>query len=228
MAKLKKKKVKPQKKIKGKASKAASKGWETRRARALEQERIRRAKNKVRRQREHERAEKEAKRLAKWRKSYRKYLEFRVSKVEREELEVPAKKELVCRVLFDSEALEFREEEIWTNIEYRLGPSINKVLSKVPGEIGIVKTVFRLIEGEEYSRMQRGTLDDMDEEDYGVRISLEWDLDIEPRLFWSTYYSHARTLIPNRPELKGQDYKASWLGVVRMELCYEPGEAEEE
>lgn len=232
-AKYPKRKPEPKRKpvVKRKASAAAFKGWETRRRRALEQEQARAKAQRARKARAKEKATKEAKRLAKWRKSYQKYLEFRVPKVEREELEVPEKKELVCRVLFDSDMFEQREEQIWTNFETLLGPSINRILASIPGEEGIVRVMFRLIEGEEFERMQAGTMEDMDDvssEGYGSLIPLEWDLDTERRLFWSNYYANARTLLPNRPEKKGQDYKASWLGVVRLELCYAPGEAEEE
>lgn len=210
---------------------SARKGWETRRRRALEQERARAKVKRERKKRAKEKAEKEAKRLAKWRKSYQEYLKFRVPKKEREELAIPEKKELLCRVLFDAEMFEEREEQIWTNFETLLGPSINQVLARIPGEEGVVRAMFRLIEGEEFERMQAGKMEDLDESEsagYGVLIPLEWDLDIQPRLFWSNYYAHARTLLPNRPEKKGQDYKASWLGVVRLEICYAPGEEEKE
>ena len=109
-----------------------------------------------------------------------------------------------------------------------VGHSINRTLAAIPGEEGVTRVTFRLIEGPEFERMQAGTLEDMDEGDYGVLIPLEWDLDVEPRLFWSAYYANARTLLPVRPEKAGQDYKASWLGVVKLELCYAPGEAKEE
>jgi len=208
-------------------SDAAQKGWETRRERAAEEIRARKRIQRLRAERAKEKADKEAKRLRKWRKSYQEYLKFRVPKVEREKLEVPEKKELVCRVLFDADEEEVRVEHIWTNLELLLGPSINQVLARIPGESGIVKVLFRLIEGPEFERMQAGTLEDVDEGDYGTEIALEWDLDVETRLFWSNYYSYARTLLPARPEKGGQDYKASWLGVVKLELCYAPGQTEE-
>lgn len=211
-----------------KAHIAAVKGWETRRERARERDTEQKRRARVRRERAKEKADKEARRLKKWRKSYREYLKFRVPKEEREELAVPEKKELVCRVLFDSDELDEREEHIWTNFEMLIGPSINQVLVRIPGEEGVTRVTFRLIEGPEFERMQAGTLEDMEEGDYGVLIPLEWDLDVEPRLFWSAYYANARTLLPARPEKGGQDYKASWLGVVKLELCYAPGEAKEE
>ncbi len=210
------------------ASRAATKGWETRREQAREREREQQRRARQRREREQEKADKEARRLAKWRKSYREYLKFRVPKAERAKLAVPEKKELVCRVLFDSDEMDVREEHIWTNFEMLLGHSINRTLAGIPGEEGVTRVMFRLIEGPEFERMQAGTMEDMDEEDYGTLIPLEWDLDVEPRLFWSAYYANARTLLPARPEKGGQDYKASWLGVVKLELCYAPGEAKEE
>lgn len=203
---------------------AAIKGWETRRQREAEEERARRRRARIRAERAREAEEKEARRLAKWRKSYREYLKFKVSKAEREELAVPARKELVCRVLFDADLFDLREEHIWTNFETLTGPSINQVLAKIPAEQGIVRGSFRLIEAEELARMQAGGMEDVDEEDYGTIIDLQWELDIETRLFWSNYYANARTLLPKQPDGKSP---GSWLGVVKMEICYAPGEAEE-
>lgn len=210
-----------------KRQQAAYKGWETRRERERKEEREQQRRARIRRQRAEEKAEREARRLAKWRKSYAEYLKFRIPKAEREELAVPAKKELVCRVLFDSDEFDERQEHIWTNFETLMGPSINQVLVRIPGEEGIVRGTFRLIEGEEFARMQAGGMEDFEDEDYGNLHVLEWELDTETRLFWSAYYANARTLLPARPEKGGQDYKASWLGVVRFEICYAPGEAEE-
>lgn len=210
-----------------KRSDAAAKGWETRRERAAEQQRARKRVARQRAERAKEKADKEAKRLRKWRKSYREYLKFRVPKVEREELAIPEKKELVCRVWFDSDELDVREEHIWTNFEFLMGASINHRLALILGETGVVRVLFRLIEGPEFERMQAGTMEDMEDENYGTLIPLEWDLDVEKKLFWSNYYANARTLLPARPEKGGQDYKASWLGVVKLEVCYAPGETEE-
>jgi hypothetical protein len=204
------------------ASRAATKGWETRRERALELAKRARRLERQRRARAKEKADKEASRLRKWRKSYAEYLKFRVSKKEREELAVPEKRELVCRVLFDADTMEDREEHFWTNVRQLLGDSIGNILARAPAEEGVVRATFRLIVGEDFKAMQAGGEEDV--YDYGDFIELEWETELELEAFWSAYFEHARTLLPNKPEKQTTEYNAAALLVAKMQVCYFPGQ----
>lgn len=201
------------------ASSAAKKGWETRRRRAIEQEREQKRRARARREREREKAEKEARRLAKWRKSYREYLKFKVPKKKREELEVPEVRELICRVLFDADEAEEREEHFWTNLRHLIGDSIGHILNAIPAETGTVYTTFRLIAQEEFRMMQAGGEDNVDE--YGDFHEMEWETELDLEAFWTAYFDNARTLLPKTPEGKSP---GGTLLVAKMQVCYLPGE----
>jgi hypothetical protein len=198
-------------------SAAAARGWETRRREAEEAEREKKRRAKQRREGVEAKALKEAERLRKWRKSYQKYLEFRIPKAEREELEVPAKKELVCKVLFDADEIDPREEHFWANVRYLIGDSVSNQLVRIPAEEGMCKMTLRVILEEEFADLQRG---DIEPEDAGELIAEEFDVDLEPDAFWSTFFDHARALLPKNKEGKS----GGSLLVVKLEVCYYPGE----
>lgn len=202
-------------------SEAAALGWETRRREEEEKEREKRRRSSARKKAEEAKAEKEAERLRKWRKSYKKYLEFRIPKEEREELEVSAKKELVCKVLFDADIEEPRVEHFWTEVRNLIGGSIGTMLARIDAVDGIVNAVFRLIEGEEFELMQRGTREQVFE--WGELIPMQWESGLDLESFWSGFFQYGRSLLPNKAERKGQDYKAASLLVTRLEVCYEAG-----
>lgn len=213
-------------------SDAARRGWERRRreeeerqrieamrARQRERERIEEIRRKAgkkaaqtRRRRAEEAAEKEARRLAKWRKSYREYLKFRIPKAEREELAVPEKRELVCKVLFDSE--EEGTEHFWSNIRSEGGDSISNQLARIPSQSGVVRVTFRWIEESERAE------DLEDPSELGTLNEVEWDSDFDLEEFWRTYFDNAREQIPVSPE--GKSGNGSLL-VVKMQVCYYPG-----
>jgi len=209
-------------------SRAALKGWATRRRREAEAEAVRehraraaRARRawEARREREAEAKAKEARRLKKWRKSYRKFLEFRIPKKAREELEIPEKRELVCRVLFDSDETEARVEHFWSNIRHLIGDSISNQLARVPAESGVVRVAFKWISAEDFQALTRD--EDVDPDELGDVSELEWDTDFEPDEFWRTYFDHARERIPRNAEGKSGDGS---LLVVKMQVCYLPGQ----
>jgi len=217
---------------------AARRGWERRRrdaeerarveamrARQRERERVEAVRRKAgkkaaetRRQRAVEAAEKEARRLKKLRKSYRKYLEFRLPKKEREKLEIPEKRELVCKVLFDADKTDPREEHFWSNIRYLIGDSISNQLARIPADEGTVTVWFRVIQADEYRELLAGQVYDPSE--MGEIIDVTYDADLEADAFWSTYFDHAREHLPK--DASGASDGS--LLVVKMQVCYRPGE----
>ena len=208
-------------------SDAAQRGWELRRKKEAERERervkvIRRKAGKkaarTRRRHETERAEKEVRRLAKWRKSYQEYLEFRVSKKEREKLMVPEKRELICKVLFDADALEEREEHFWSNIRYLIGDSISNQLARIVAEEGTTTVWFRVILADEYKALLVGQVEDPS--DMGKIIEVSYDTELDADAFWSMYFDYARNYVP-KDAAGGSDGS---LLVVKMQVCYLPGE----
>lgn len=178
-------------------SRVARKGWETRRALAEAA------------------AEKEAARLKKWRKSYREYLKFRIPKKEREELKKPERRELVCKVVFDGDAE--GTEHFWSNIRYLAGDSISNQLARMPAETGTVTVWFRSISAEEF-RAAVGS--EEDPSDMGEVFPVSYEADLEANAFWSTYFDNAREYLPKNA--KGESDGS--LLVVKMQVCYRPGE----
>ena len=205
------------------ASRAAKKGWETRRRRAEEQERERQRRARARRQRERGQEEKEARRLAKWRKSYREYLKFRVPKKEREKLAVPKKVLVVCKVLFDADETEPREEHFWSNIRYLIGDSVGNQLARLPAQEGVARILLRQVSQEEYAALQKGTIepDELGEGVFGEGlVQTEYDTEFDVDAFWSIFFDHARELLPKTPDGKS----GGSLLVVKLEVCYEVGQ----
>lgn len=228
-------------------SRAARKGWETRRRKALEAEIARRVAERERRrrllqleaERQHKRrslaarkaartrkiraraaAEKEATRLRKWRASYQEYLKFRVPKKERMVLEVPAQEELVCRDLFDAERE--NEEHFWSNIRFLIGNQVSNILARIPAEEGIVTVTFREIGRDEFSALQSGSVDSDEAEfsELGHIFSVEYETELDADVFWSSFFDHARAVLP-----KDKDGKSGGsLLVVRMRVCFDPGQ----
>ena len=203
-------------------SEAAVRGWETRRREAEEKEREKRRRSRLRQKESDAKAAKEAERLRKWRKSYKKYLEFKIPKKKRKILETPSKKVLVCKVLFDADTEEPRVEHFWTEVRNLIGGSVGTMLARLDAVDGIVNAVFRLIEGEEFELMQRGTREQVFE--WGELIPMQWESGLDLESFWSGFFQYGRSLLPNKAERKGQDYKAASLLVTRLEVCYEAGQ----
>ena len=227
---------------------AALKGWETRRENEERAEREAKRKTRLRQQRAREKAEevaravrskaakkgartrkrkaeaaeeKEAVRVRKWRASYKKFLRFRIPKEEREELEIPEKVERVCRVLFDGE--ETGEEHFWSNIRFLIGNSVGVQLSHIPATTGDMIVTVRKISKEEFGLL-RSPDGEFDPSEMGTLSIMQYETDLDPDMFWSTFFENARTELPKGP--KGESEGS--LLVVRMDLCFAPGEVSTE
>lgn len=138
-------------------------------------------------------------------------------KAEREEREARKQPELTCKTLYDGEALE--DEHFWSNVRHLIGDSIGNQLARIPAEEGIVKVSFRVVSAEEFGQLMKDP-GSVEPGEMGEIVSEEWESDLDLELFWSTYFDHARALLPKNKE--GES--GGSLLVVNMGVCYQAGQ----